>query len=93
MIVLDTNVVSEAMKPEPDPAVRAWLNDRWCLTLTYKVVLGMKSMPKLSKRGLQAPQTWRMCDFSIITFDASCSALHVNVRHHPSFREGRILRS
>ncbi|SES36260.1 hypothetical protein SAMN04487958_1222 [Vreelandella subterranea] len=26
MIVLDTNVISEAMKPEPDPAVRAWLN-------------------------------------------------------------------
>lgn len=26
MIVLDTNVVSEAMKPVPDPAVRAWLN-------------------------------------------------------------------
>jgi predicted nucleic acid-binding protein len=26
MIVLDTNVVSEAMKPEPHPAVRAWLN-------------------------------------------------------------------
>ena len=28
MIVLDTNVVSEAMKPEPDSAVRAWLNDQ-----------------------------------------------------------------
>lgn len=28
MIVLDTNVVSEAMKPEPHPAVRAWLNDQ-----------------------------------------------------------------
>lgn len=26
MIVLDTNVVSEAMKPEPDPNVRNWLN-------------------------------------------------------------------
>lgn len=26
MIVLDTNVVSEAMKPEPHPSVRAWLN-------------------------------------------------------------------
>lgn len=26
MIVLDTNVVSEAMKPEPDPNVKAWLN-------------------------------------------------------------------
>ena len=28
MIILDTNVVSEAMKPEPNPAVRAWLNDQ-----------------------------------------------------------------
>ncbi len=26
MILLDTNVVSEAMKPEPDRAVRAWLD-------------------------------------------------------------------
>lgn len=26
MIVLDTNVVSEAMKPEPHPNVLAWLN-------------------------------------------------------------------
>lgn len=28
MILLDTNVVSEAMKPMPRPAVRAWLNDQ-----------------------------------------------------------------
>jgi toxin FitB len=28
MILLDTNVVSEAMKPEPHPSVRAWLNDQ-----------------------------------------------------------------
>lgn len=33
MIVLDTNVVSEAMKPEPDPAVRAWLNEQAADTL------------------------------------------------------------
>lgn len=26
MIILDTNVISEAMKPHPHPAVRAWLN-------------------------------------------------------------------
>lgn len=26
MIVLDTNVVSEAMRPQPDPNVLAWLN-------------------------------------------------------------------
>ncbi|MHB8368668.1 MAG: PIN domain-containing protein [Leptospirales bacterium] len=33
MIVLDTNVVSEAMKPDPHPAVRAWLNDQAAETL------------------------------------------------------------
>lgn len=33
MIVLDTNVVSEAMKPEPDPAVRDWLDEQVAQTL------------------------------------------------------------
>ncbi|MFJ4294323.1 type II toxin-antitoxin system VapC family toxin [Cupriavidus sp. NPDC089707] len=33
MIVLDTNVVSEAMKPEPSPSVRAWLNEQAAETL------------------------------------------------------------
>ncbi|WP_110650101.1 type II toxin-antitoxin system VapC family toxin [Salinicola peritrichatus] len=33
MIVLDTNVVSEAMKPKPNPAVRAWLNAQSAETL------------------------------------------------------------
>lgn len=33
MILLDTNVVSEAMKPEPDDAVRAWLDDQAAETL------------------------------------------------------------
>lgn len=28
MIVLDANVVSEAMKPAADPAVRSWLNEQ-----------------------------------------------------------------
>lgn len=28
MILLDTNVVSEAMRPSPEPVVRAWLNDQ-----------------------------------------------------------------
>jgi predicted nucleic acid-binding protein len=33
MIVLDTNVVSEAMKPDPAPAVRAWLDEQAVETL------------------------------------------------------------
>ncbi len=33
MIVLDTNIVSEAMKPEPNPVVRDWLNNQATETL------------------------------------------------------------
>ena len=33
MIILDTNVVSEAMKPRPDPAMRAWLDAQFAETL------------------------------------------------------------
>ena len=33
MIVLDTNVISEAMRPAPHPAVRAWLNEQVAETL------------------------------------------------------------
>lgn len=39
MIVLDTNVLSESMKPNADPNVMAWLNDQsptsvWLTTIT-----------------------------------------------------------
>jgi toxin FitB len=33
MIVLDTNVISEAMKPHPNAAARAWLNEEIAETL------------------------------------------------------------
>lgn len=33
MIVLDTNVISEAMKPDPNPLVIAWLNQQVAETL------------------------------------------------------------
>lgn len=33
MIVLDTNVVSEAMKPAPQPQVQAWLDEQVAQTL------------------------------------------------------------
>ena len=38
MIVLDTNIVSEAMKPEPNAVVRAWLNDQAVETLYLSTV-------------------------------------------------------
>lgn len=33
MIILDTNIVLEAMKPEPQPRVRAWLDQQVAETL------------------------------------------------------------
>lgn len=51
MIVLDTNIVSEAMKPEPNPAVRAWLNKQSAETLYLssvtlaELLFGIASIP------------------------------------------------
>lgn len=51
MILLDTNVVSEAMKPEPAPAVRAWLDAQAAETLYLssvtiaEILFGVGALP------------------------------------------------
>lgn len=51
MIILDTNVVSEAMKPEPNAAVKAWLNDQAAETLYLssitlaELLFGIQALP------------------------------------------------
>ena len=52
MIVLDTNVVSEAMKPSADRAVTAWLDDQAAETLYLtsvtlaELLYGIAALPK-----------------------------------------------
>jgi len=52
MILLDTNVISEAMKPAPDPAVRDWLDEQAAETLHLSAVtiaelsFGIGALPK-----------------------------------------------
>lgn len=52
MILLDTNVVSEAMKPVPDDAVRAWLDEQAAETLYLssvtiaELMFGIGALPK-----------------------------------------------
>ena len=52
MILLDTNVVSEAMKPEPDLAVRKWLDEQSAETLYLssitiaELMFGIGALPK-----------------------------------------------
>jgi len=52
MILLDTSVVSEAMKPEPDPTVRRWLDEQAAETLFLsnvtiaELMFGIGALPK-----------------------------------------------
>lgn len=56
MILLDTIVVSEAMKPESDPAVRRWLDDQAAETLflssvtVAELLFGIGELPKGRRR-------------------------------------------
>ena len=60
MIVLDTHVVLEAMKPEPHPAVRAWLNAQAAPTLYLssvtlaELLFGIAALPAGKRRDLLA---------------------------------------
>lgn len=58
MIVVDTNVLSEAMKPTPHPAVRAWLNEQAAETLyltsvtVAELLFGIGALPKGKRKDL-----------------------------------------
>lgn len=58
MIVLDTNVVSEAMKPEPNPAVLLWLNEQTAETLYLssvtlaELLFGIGALPAGRRKGM-----------------------------------------
>ncbi|EON19094.1 plasmid stability protein StbB [Cupriavidus sp. GA3-3] len=60
MIVLDTNVISEAMKPEPADAVRGWLNDQAAETLYLssvtlaELLFGIGALPADRRRAMLA---------------------------------------
>ena len=60
MIVLDTNVVSEAMKPEPHSSVRAWLNDQATGTLYLssvtlaELLFGVAALPAGKRKEMLA---------------------------------------
>jgi len=60
MIVLDTNVVSEAMKPEPHPAVLDWMNNQVAETLYLssvtlaELLFGIGALPTGKRKDMLA---------------------------------------
>jgi hypothetical protein len=58
MILLDTNVISEAMKPSPEPSVMAWLNSQnaaelWTSTIVMAELYSSLELMPAGKRQSQ----------------------------------------
>ncbi|QJQ00907.1 type II toxin-antitoxin system VapC family toxin [Herbaspirillum rubrisubalbicans] len=88
MIVLDTNVVSEAMKPEPHARVRAWLNEQAPETLYLtsvtmaEMLFGIASLPTGKRRELLARRVdavLRMFKDRILPFDTDAARAHAEL--------------
>lgn len=85
MIVLDTNVVSEPMRPRPDMRVVDWLDaqdsaEMWLTAVTVaELRTGITKLEYGSKRSLLAEQIERvLTDFEdrILTFDADAAFIY-----------------
>ncbi len=82
MILLDTNVVSEAMKPSPEPAVRAWLDAQAPETLylssvtVAELMFGIGALPKGRRKEMLAAAFDGVLDFfqpRILPFDTGAA--------------------
>ena len=82
MIVLDTNVVSEAMKPEPDTAVQAWLNDQPAETLYLssvtlaELLFGIAALPagkRKNRLGSALAGLMELFEGRLLPFDADAA--------------------
>jgi len=88
MIVLDTNVVSEAMKPAPDENVLTWLNEQAAETLYIssvtlaELIFGIASLPE-GKRKTMLARTLEgvvgLFENRVLPFDAQAARHYAEV--------------
>lgn len=88
MIILDTNVVSEAMKPEPNPAVRAWLNDQVAETLYLssvtlaELLFGIRALPVGKRKDMLAHALDGLLDLfkdRVLPFDTDAARCYADL--------------
>ena len=89
MIVLDTNVVSELMRPVPNPAVLAWVDaqsDRhlWlCSVVVSELLYGLARLPMGSRRAqlTQAFEAMLAEDFAgrVLAFDLPAAVVYADL--------------
>jgi len=88
MILLDTNVVSEAMKPAPQAAVRMWLNAQVSETLFLssvtlaELLFGIRALPT-GKRRNRLDQALNglleLFEERVLTFDAPAARCYADL--------------
>lgn len=96
MIVLDTNVVSELMRPSPNSAVESWIANRPAASLFFSAVgeaelrFGLAIMPAGRRRDALASEIEAMLrdDFAdrILPFDSS-RGMSLATRNVRDFRD------
>ncbi|TVR80900.1 MAG: type II toxin-antitoxin system VapC family toxin [Rhodospirillales bacterium] len=88
MIVLDTNVVSEAMKPEPHPSVRDWLDAQAAETLFLssvtiaELMFGIGALPDGKRKDNLAAALEGMLnlfDARILSFDTEAARCYADL--------------
>ena len=89
MIVLDTNVVSELMRPVPNPAVLAWVDaqsdrDLWlCSVVVSELLNGLARLPMGSRRAqlTQAFEAMLAEDFvgRVLAFDLPAAVVYADL--------------
>ena len=88
MILLDTNVVSEAMKPEPDAAVRDWLDEQaaetlWLSSVTVaELLFGIGALPdgrRKQKLATTLDGLLAMFDGRILPFDTDAARHYADI--------------
>lgn len=91
MILLDTNVISEALKPAPDPAVAAWIQSQpWPLVATTSVTVaelfhGLELLPHGHRRhGLQIAVRKAISEFDgrILPFEEPAALIYAEISAH-----------
>jgi predicted nucleic acid-binding protein len=88
MIVLDTNVVSEAMKPEPAPAVLNWLDEQVAETIyissitVAELMFGVGALPE-GRRKQQLAETLKgvlnLFEDRILPFDVDAAKRYADL--------------
>ncbi|WP_350297207.1 type II toxin-antitoxin system VapC family toxin [Limnohabitans sp. Rim8] len=87
--MLDTNVISELMRPVPNPAVLAWVDaqsdrDLWlCSVVVSELLYGLARLPPGARRAqlTQAFEAMLAQDFAgrVLTFDLSAAVVNADL--------------